>query len=65
TVYGLIDEAEVARSERLLPIGLSHGARVVRAVAEDGLVTLDDVSLETSGALYALWEEQQGLLASP
>jgi predicted homoserine dehydrogenase-like protein len=64
TVYGLVDEAEAARRGRLLPIGLSHGARVVRPVAEDGLVSLDDVSLETSGVLYALWEEQQGLLAS-
>ena len=64
TVYGLIDEAEAARRERLLPIGLSHGARVVRPVAEDGLVGLDDISLETSGPLYALWEEQQNLLVS-
>ncbi len=62
TVYGLIDDAETAKRKRLLPIGLSHGARVVRSVPEDGLVALDDVSIETSGALYALWEEQQGLL---
>ena len=64
TVYGLIDEAETARRERFLPIGLSHGARIVRPVPEDGLVTLDDVSLETSRTLYALWGEQQGLLIS-
>jgi len=64
TVYGLIDEAETARRKRFLPIGLSHGARVVRPVPEDGLVGLDDVSLETSGPLYALWEKQQELLAA-
>lgn len=63
TVYGLIDEAETAWGERLLPVGLSHGARMVRPVAEDGLVRLDDVSLETSGRLYALWEQQMRLVS--
>jgi len=62
TVYGLADDAVAASRERLLPIGLSHGARVVRAVPEDGLVHLDDVALDTSAPLYRLWEEQQRLL---
>ncbi|HEV2357411.1 MAG TPA: flagellar biosynthesis protein FlgA [bacterium] len=62
TVYGLADDALAAARERLLPIGLSHGARVVRAVPEDGLVRLDDVELDTSSALYRLWEDQQRLL---
>jgi predicted homoserine dehydrogenase-like protein len=62
TVYGLADDAVTAARERLLPIGLSHGARVVRAVPEDGLVHLDDVTLDTSSMLYRLWEEQQRLL---
>jgi predicted homoserine dehydrogenase-like protein len=67
TVYGLADDAVAAARERLLPIGLSNGARVVRAVPEDGLVHLDDVALDTSSALYRIWEEQQRLLgaASP
>src|SRR5207302_292113 len=30
TVYGVIDEAAAARRERVLPIGLSRGARVAR-----------------------------------
>lgn len=64
TVYGLIDEADAARRERLLPMGLSHRARVIRSVPEDGLVGLDDVFLQTSSAVYALWGEQQDLLAS-
>lgn len=65
TVYGLADDAVAAARERLLPIGLSHGARVVRDVAEDGLVHLDDVVLDTSSALYRLWEEQQRLVPAP
>ncbi|HKX16740.1 MAG TPA: flagellar biosynthesis protein FlgA, partial [bacterium] len=62
TVYGLADDAAAAVRERLLPIGLSHGARVVRPVAEDGLVHLEDVALDASSALYRLWEEQQRLM---
>jgi predicted homoserine dehydrogenase-like protein len=62
TVYGLADDAAAAARECLLPMGLSHGARLVRPVAEDGLVRLDDVAVDTSTALYRLWEEQQRLL---
>jgi predicted homoserine dehydrogenase-like protein len=63
TVYGLIDDAKTAWGERLLPVGLSHGARVVRPIPEDALVGLDDVSLETSGPLYALWEQQMRIVS--
>ncbi len=63
TVYGVIDEILTASRERLLPIGLSHGARLLRSVPEDGLVTLEDVSLDTSSLLYTLWREQMRLVA--
>jgi predicted homoserine dehydrogenase-like protein len=63
TVYGIIDDAAAARREHLLPMGLSRGPRIVRPVPEDGLVRLDDVSLDTSGALYRLWEQQMQLLS--
>ena len=45
-------------------MGLSRGARIVRPVPEDGLVRLDDVSVDTSGALYTLWEQQTDLISS-
>ena len=64
TVYGIIDDAAAAGRERLLPVGLSRGARIVRPVPEDGLVRLDDVSVDTSGALYTLWEQQTDLISS-
>jgi predicted homoserine dehydrogenase-like protein len=63
TVYGIIDDAEVACRERLLPVGLSRGARVVHPVHEDGLVRLDDVAVDTSSALYTLWEQQMHLIS--
>jgi predicted homoserine dehydrogenase-like protein len=62
TVYGIIDDATTAARERLLPMGLCRGARLVRPVPEDGLVGLDDVAVEMSGPLYSLWQEQMGLL---
>lgn len=62
TVYGLVDEAAAAKRERLLPIALSRGARLLRAVPEDGLVRVDDVALAGRGALHALWEEQMALV---
>lgn len=63
TVYGIIDDAAVARRERLLPMGICRGARVVRPVPEDGLLGIDDVVVDTSGPLYSLWEEQMALVA--
>ena len=62
TVYGLIDDAATVARERLLPIGLAHGARLTRPIVEDGLVRLDDVSVDTGSALYTLWREQTLLL---
>jgi predicted homoserine dehydrogenase-like protein len=63
TVYGIIDDAAVVRHERLLPMGLCRGARIVRPVPEDGLVRIEDVVLDPSGPLYSLWEEQMALVA--
>ena len=54
TFYGLIDRGEVAREERLLPIGLAKGARVVRPVAADAPITYDDVVLHEPSTILAL-----------
>jgi len=64
TVYGLIDDVAVATRDRLLPMGLSRGARLIRQVPEDGLVRLDDVAVDTAGPLYSLWQEQTRLVVS-
>jgi predicted homoserine dehydrogenase-like protein len=62
TVYGLIDDAVSAKRERWLPMGLCRGAKLVRPVPEDGLIRMDDVSVDASGALYRLWQEQMHLV---
>jgi len=45
TCYGTIDNADVARRENLLPMGLSQGCRLSRDVALDHPITYDDVVL--------------------
>lgn len=52
--YSLIDRYETASEERLLPIGLAKGARVVRAVAKDTPIALEDVELREPSTVLAL-----------
>jgi len=43
--YGLIENAEIARADELLPVGLSEGCRVLRNIRRDEAVSYDDVEL--------------------
>jgi predicted homoserine dehydrogenase-like protein len=63
-VYGMIDSAETAREERLVPLGLLAGARVTRDVDVDQILTYDDVELDTSTTIYQLRVLQDQLLAT-
>lgn len=45
TVYGLIERADVAREEHLVPLGLLSGATVTRDVPQGQALTYDDVEL--------------------
>jgi predicted homoserine dehydrogenase-like protein len=51
TYYSLIDTYEKAKAERLLPIGLSKGARVLRPIAIDTPITCADVEMRPSTVL--------------
>ncbi len=66
--YSLIDTYEAAQAEGLLPIGLASGARVIRPVAADTPITLDDVEI-TPSTVYSLRQLQdrwsQGAIAEP
>jgi predicted homoserine dehydrogenase-like protein len=63
-VYGMIDSAETAREERLVPLGLLAGARLTRDVDVDHILTYDDVELDTSTTIYQLRVLQDQLLAA-
>lgn len=61
--YSLIDRYEVARAERLLPIGLAKGAKVIRPVAQDAPITLDDVALREPSTVLDLHRLQDAWMA--
>jgi predicted homoserine dehydrogenase-like protein len=45
TCYGLIDNVEVARAHKALPMGLTDGCVMRRSVPADQMLTLDDVEM--------------------
>ena len=57
--YGVIDNADVCRRDNLLPIGLSEGAVLRRAVQKDQPVTFDDVTIPEGRLIDRLYAEQQ------
>lgn len=61
--YGLAENSDVASAERLLPIGLAPGARVVRDVARDAVLTYDDVELPPGRLSDRLRAEQDEAFA--
>jgi predicted homoserine dehydrogenase-like protein len=54
TVYGLIERAAAARTERLLPLGLAQHAVLLRDVALGETITYDDVLLDESQTVVQL-----------
>lgn len=58
TVYGLIERAEIARAENLLPLTLTDGARLTRAVPADTPLTYDMVEPRADSLLWQLRAEQ-------
>lgn len=65
TVYGMLENVGTARRENLLPMGLTDGAVVVRAVAEDVALTFEDVQLPDDRLATRLWQEQAALFPAP
>lgn len=61
TVYGLAENASVARQERLLPLGLVAGAKLVRDVPVDEPLRYDDVELDTTSVIVNMRAMQDRL----
>ena len=57
-VYGLAERADVARADRLVPMALTQGAVVTKPIAEDEMISFDNVEVRSSLALD-LWRVQQ------
>lgn len=63
--YGICENAEIARAERLLPMGLAEGCTLVRDVAQDATLTYDDVALPEGRLVDALRTEQAARFGAP
>lgn len=61
TVYGLIERAEVARAENLLPLGLADGVTVREAVPQGTPITYDMVAPNRASVAYRLRRKQDAL----
>jgi predicted homoserine dehydrogenase-like protein len=63
--YGLAENADVVAEERLLPMGLAEGCRVIRPVAKDEVLTYDDVEVPPDRFCDALRAEQARTFGAP
>lgn len=58
TCYGMIENASAARSENLLPMGVSEGCRLTRDIPADQAIRYSDVELPQGRLCDQLREEQ-------
>lgn len=63
--YGQCENADVARSERLLPMGVAAGCRVRRDMARDEVLRYADVELPAGRLIDRLRDEQEIEFARP
>ncbi|WP_181705715.1 NAD(P)H-dependent oxidoreductase [Chthonobacter rhizosphaerae] len=59
--YGVAENYDTGRRERLLPIGLAEGCRLKRDIPADQTITYDDVELPTGTLVHRLRAEQDAL----
>ena len=60
-VYGVADNIDVVRRDKLLPVGLALGCKLKRAVAKDAVLTFDDVEFPSGRLVDRLYAEQEAL----
>jgi predicted homoserine dehydrogenase-like protein len=63
TSYGQCENADVARAERLLPMGVAEGCRLRRAVRRDEVFRYSDVELPADRLVDRLRAEQEAAFA--
>ncbi|UYZ60809.1 NAD(P)H-dependent oxidoreductase [Hymenobacter latericus] len=59
--YGQCENAETARLENLLPVGLAEGCVLKRDVPRDHPITFDDVELPADNLVQRLYREQTAM----
>ncbi|KFC62678.1 Sorbitol-6-phosphate 2-dehydrogenase [Devosia sp. LC5] len=63
-VYGVAENIEPIRAEKLLPIGLALGCSIARPVAKDTPLTWDDVVFPQGRLVDRLYAEQEQVFAA-
>lgn len=63
TVYGKLKPAALSLAEGALPLGLSHGARLTRPVAEGVVVCRPDVKIDDAGRAARFRREMEAAFA--
>jgi predicted homoserine dehydrogenase-like protein len=58
TVYGVMENSGQARTEDLLPQGLSDNCVLRRDIAKDATITIADVERPADSVAWRLWDEQ-------
>lgn len=58
TSYGVLENYDVSRVQRCLPMGLSENRRVAKAIKKDEVITYSDVELPAGRICDKLREEQ-------
>ncbi len=61
--YGQCENADAARAENLLPMGLAEGCRLKRNIPKDQVLTYDDVTVPEARLCDKLRTEQDGYFA--
>lgn len=63
--YGVAENSEIIARDRLLPLGIALGCRLVRPVAKDSVLSFADVSVPAGRTVDALYAEQERRFPAP
>lgn len=63
--YGLCENSDVVRNQKLLPIGLAEGCRLKRDIAKDHVLLYEDVELPEGRLCDKLRDEQNSYFSFP
>ena len=63
--YGQAERADVTATERLLPVGVAEGCRLLRDLPKDTVLTYDDVEVPTGRLVDELRAAQAAMLPLP
>lgn len=61
TIYGQCENADVTRTEKLLPYGVAEGCTLKRDIKRDQVITYDDVQLPEGRLIDRLRTEQEAM----